>query len=128
MEEGCLELVSLDTMYAFDPNFAHDESYSADPGSLAATAVADGGVACGWVRETGGGEIVISVSKPGATKLASLREAAGSADGDAFFSLAEGSGVVQVFDGDAWITATSAYFGSAADAASLTASVSSALE
>ena len=121
--EDCLDLVSLDTMYGFDPNFAYDDSFTPASGSLAAAAVASGGIACGWIRETGGDTIVISASRPAAAELESRRAAAV----DAPFSLDGESGVVQVVEGDAWITATSAYFSSSADAAPLIDSVVAAL-
>ena len=121
--EDCLDLVSLDTMYGFDPNFAYDDSFTPASGSLAAAAVASGGIACGWIRETGGDTIVISASRPAAAELESRRAAAV----DAPFSLDGESGMVQVVEGDAWITATSAYFSSSADAAPLIDSVVAAL-
>ena len=121
--EDCLGLVSLDTMYGFDPNFAYDDSFSPASGSLAAAAVASGGIACGWIRETGGDTIVISASRPAAAELESRRAAAVAAP----FSLDDESGVVQIVEGDAWITATSAYFSSSADAAPLIDSVVAAL-
>ena len=111
-------------MYGFDPNFGYDDSFTPASGSLAAAAVASGGIACGWIRETGGDVIVISASRPAAAELESRRAAAV----DTPFSLDGESGVVQVVEGDAWITATSVYFSSSADAAPLIDSVVAALE
>jgi hypothetical protein len=58
----CAELVDADTMYAFDPNYALLGEFTPQPGSLAADQVAAGGVACQWVRESGGGTIDLSVA------------------------------------------------------------------
>jgi hypothetical protein len=58
----CAELVDPDTMYAFDPNFALLGEVDPQPGSLAADQVAAGGVACQWVRESGGVTIDLSVA------------------------------------------------------------------
>ena len=129
VKTGCLDLISLDTMYGFDPNFAYDESFTPPSGSLAATAVADEGRACGWVRETGGSTIVVTAAKPAPADFAALETAAesGTPQGAAYFAQVSGKGVVQIFEGDVWITATSSVFSSAADAAPLTDSVLAAL-
>jgi hypothetical protein len=58
----CAELVDLETMYAFDPNYALVGEFDPEPGTLAAANVAAGGVACQWVRESGGGTIDLSVA------------------------------------------------------------------
>ena len=127
IDVDCLALVSLETMYEFDPNFSSDDSFTAEAGSLAATAVAEGGIACGWVRATGGSTIVISASKPGATKLAAIRSDLGIADDGSSFDVVGGVGVLQVIEQDAWITATSDYFAQASDAAPFTDSAVTAL-
>ena len=127
VDVDCLALVSLETMYGFDPNFSFDDSFDAEAGSLAATAVSDGGIACGWVRATGGSTIVISAAKPGSTKLAAIRSALGIADDGSSFDVVGGVGVLQIVEQDAWITATSYYFAVASDAALLTDSAAAAL-
>lgn len=62
LDISCAELVDPDTMYSFDPNYALVGSFDPEPGSLAADQVAAGGVACQWVRESGGGTIDLSVA------------------------------------------------------------------
>ena len=121
---GCLDLVSLETMYEFDPNFGLDDGYSPPPGSLAARAASASGVACGWVQQTSGETIEIAAARPPADEFASLRADAGS---DRSFSVVEGRGVVQVFAGTGWVVASSSYFGSAEDAAPLVDSAIAAL-
>lgn len=117
---GCVDLVSLQTMYEFNPNFGLVEDAPAS-GSLAATAVANGGVACTWVQATDRSTIVIGVAQPSKTKLAELR-----ASGEGF-TTAGGVGTVQIFTDKFWIVASSAYFSTAGDAQMLTDSVKSAL-
>ncbi|MCY7324755.1 MAG: hypothetical protein LH605_01310 [Microbacteriaceae bacterium] len=112
--------MSLETMYEFNPNFGLVEEAPA-PGSLAATAVANGGVACTWVQATDGSRIVIGVAQPSSTSLAELRASG------AGFTSAGGVGTVQIFTDKHWIVASSEYFGTADDAQMLTDSVRSAL-
>ncbi|MET3769964.1 hypothetical protein ABIB15_002668 [Marisediminicola sp. UYEF4] len=107
-------------MYEFNPNFGLVEEAPA-PGSLAATAVANGGVACTWVQATDGSRITIGVAQPSSAALTQLR-----ASGEGFAS-ASGVGTVQIFTDKYWIVASSPYFGAARDAQMLTDSVKSAL-
>lgn len=124
---GCLDLVSLDTMYAFDPNFALVDDYAPAGDSLGARAVEQGGVACRWQQLTNGETIEITAARPTPAALERLRgEAGANGDGEVFAS-AGGAGAVQVFGPGRWVTATSAYFGSADDARTLVDSAVAAL-
>ena len=116
-------------MYSYDPNVAYNDAFSPASGSLAAKAVTHRGRACEWIRETGDSTIVISAARPTSADLASLKSSAklGNQQGRAYFSTDAGSGVVQIFEADLWITAVSNSFTSAADAAPLTDSVLAAL-
>src|SRR5688572_9255685 len=58
----CEQLIDLGTMYDFDPNYGLVGEFTPEPGSLAADQLAAGGVACQWVRESGGGTIDLSVA------------------------------------------------------------------
>lgn len=107
-------------MYEFNPNFGLVEDAPA-AGSLAATAVRNGGVACTWVQGTDRSKIVIGVAQPSKAVLADLRAA-----GEGFTS-AGGVGTVQIFSDTHWIVASSEYFSTAGDARTLTDSVRSAL-
>jgi hypothetical protein len=121
---GCLDLVSLDTMYQFNPNFGLLAEYSPPTGSAGGAAEAHGGVACSWVQQTSGETIEIAVARPSKSALADLRAAAGS---DESFSSAGGAGQVQSFSGPYWVSATSTYFFEAGDARPLVDSVKAAL-
>ncbi|MFP7760815.1 arginyl-tRNA synthetase [Marisediminicola sp. LYQ134] len=121
---GCLDLVSLDTMYQFDPNFALQPDASPAGGSPQATAASNGGVYCGWVQSTSGALIEISAASPDAAAVAELESRAGDPVGEGtYFSVVDGAGVVQVFTGGSWAVLSSSYFGSVADAQPLTDSV-----
>lgn len=100
-------------MYEFDPNFGLLANYSPPAGSFGSTAVANSGIACGWVQQTSGEMIEIAVARPAEAVLAELKAAAG---GDGSFSSAGGAGTVQRFTGPYWVSATSTYFFKAGDA------------
>jgi hypothetical protein len=72
----CAELVDADTMYSFDPNYALVGSFDPQAGSLAADQVAAGGVACQWVRESGGSTIDLSVAAFTDEEIVELKNAA----------------------------------------------------
>ncbi|MDH6180537.1 hypothetical protein M2152_000719 [Microbacteriaceae bacterium SG_E_30_P1] len=118
---SCDELLSPDTLYGLDPNFSSLGPAEPAAGSLAATAVADGGTACRWIHETSSVTIDIAVAELTPDAAASRRasaDASGTAVadfGDAGY-FASDSGA-QVFRGPYWITVSSSMFASAADAA-----------
>jgi len=120
---GCLDLVSLDTMYDFNPNFSLQQGYAPAAGTPGALAVQDGGVACGWVHASSGDLVEIVVAKPGPVTLGMLRaqaavgDSSGSATGaTVYFTMAATGGTVQAFTGSSWVVATSPWFAAAADA------------
>jgi hypothetical protein len=119
-------------MYDFNPNFGLLASFSPDAGTLTARAVSDEGTVCRWINQTSGDTIDVSISQPGANALAAARSAAESGSsmsglGDAaFFSHSGGTGVVQVFAGQRWITVTSVYLASPNDARNIVESAVSA--
>lgn len=72
----CADLVDLDTMYAFDPNFALVGPFDPDSGSRAADDLAAGGVVCQWVRESGDSTIDLSVAAYSDDQLDELKNEA----------------------------------------------------
>jgi hypothetical protein len=113
----CADLVDLDTMYAFDPNFGLLGSWDPDPGSLAADDLAAGGVACQWVRESGGGTIDISVAAYSGEQLDDLKNAAFAESQmvptygeEAYFEVEGGVGTAIVFQGRYRLVASSEAF------------------
>ncbi len=131
---GCNTLVSAQTMYDFNPNFGLDATFAPKSGSAAATAIADKGVACNWLNQTSRDTITVSVARPGVTALDQLKATAAtgtasSGYGDAaYFSTSGIVGRVDVFRGEYWLSATSVYFASTADAGPLLTSALGALK
>lgn len=106
LDVACEDLVDADTMYAFDPNYALLGSVEPEAGSAGAEAVAAGGVACQWVRESGGGTIDLSVARYPEGQLGELKNEAFSSStmvptyGDeAYFEVSGGVGIAIVFQG-----------------------------
>jgi hypothetical protein len=106
LDVTCEELVDPDTMYAFDPNYALRGEVAPESGSAGAEAVAAGGVACQWVRESGGGTIDLSVARFPEAQLDELKNAAFASStmvptyGDeAYFEVSGGIGMAIVFQG-----------------------------
>ena len=121
----CSSVVDAQTMYDFNPNFGLLASFTPSAGSLAARATADKGTVCRWSNQTSGDTVDVTISRPGSTAFTAAKGAAGTGTsvsglGDAaYFSTSGGAGIVQVFDGPFWITATSVYFSSADDASGI---------
>lgn len=122
---GCNTLEPPQTVYDFNPNFGLDSGFTPKAGTPAASAVADGGTACNWLNQTSGDTFTIAVAQPSPARLASVKSTAatgtpGSGVGDSsYFSTGGGVGRVDAFSGKYWISATSVYFGSVGDAATL---------
>ncbi len=60
---SCTDLVPLDVLYSFNPNYGTDPNYSPAAGSEAAQMAAAGGLACGWINQSSSEEIEIAVAK-----------------------------------------------------------------
>ena len=121
----CGALISAQAVYDFNPNFSLQAKFTPASGTAAAAAVADRGIACSWINQTSSETFTFSVAHPAANSLAAQKKTAASGSavsgyGDsAYFHSVAGAGQVDVFSGAYWITATSVYFASAADASSL---------
>ncbi len=112
-------------MYDFNPNFGPQVGYTPTAGSAGAVAVADLGTACSWINQTSKETISLTIAKPSAADLATIRATAatgtaGSGLGTAsFFSTKGQSGRIDVFSGRYWLSATSVYFTGVSDASGL---------
>ena len=121
----CSSVIDAQTMYDFNPNFGLLAQFSPAAGTVTARAAADEGTVCRWINQTSDDTIDVSISQPGPNAFAAAQSAAASGSsvsglGDAaYFSSSGGTGVIQVFAGPRWITATSVYFASASDADSI---------
>ena len=128
--KSCGDLVSLQSMYDFDPNFGAIAGYSPKAESSGAAAVTLSGLACGWVQQSSKVTIDLSVAHPGASRLESLKTAAAAGSAEVqgqYFAVKNGVGQLQKFVGPYWITLSSIAFVSAADAQPLMITVASGL-
>ncbi|WP_353988281.1 hypothetical protein [Ruicaihuangia caeni] len=124
---GCNDLLSLQAVYDFNPNYGGAPDYSPASGTSAAEAVARQGTACGWMNQTSGDTFEVAVSKPSAADLARLTAAASSAGARAQVSGAQGAwfmeragqGEIVAQVGDVWLVVASEGFMSAGDAEQL---------
>ena len=132
--QSCTQLISPDTIYAFNPNLG-PVAWSPAPGTDAGNAVLAHGVACRWQNQTSGDTIDISVASLDEAKLTQLKDAAFAAGGtmvptygeEAYFGTSGAVGTATVFDRSYWVVATSVYFAEPGDAADLIDSVLAAL-
>lgn len=118
----CDTVETPQVIYDFNPNYTLYSAYVPASSSPAATAVADKGVACTWLNNTSRDTITVSIARPAAAALASLKAqaakgTAASGYGDAAYFSAGGR--IDVFKGGYWVALVSDYFDSAADADSL---------
>lgn len=113
----CDELVDPNAVYEFDPNFALIGSYNPSAGSAADEALAAGGVACQWVRESGGGTIDLAVARLSDAEIVEKKNAAFSSSQmvptygeEAYFEVDGGVGTAIVFQGPFWLVVSSPAF------------------
>lgn len=117
LDIACADLVDPDTMYAFDPNYALLGAGDPEPGSPAADALDAGGVACQWVRESGGGTIDLSVAALPDARIEELKNEAFASSTmvptygeEAYFEVEDGVGTAIVFQGEYWLVISSEAF------------------
>lgn len=135
---SCDEVLTADDVYAFNPNFGTAPDYKPAAGSAAKTAVSYEGVACGWLNQTSGDIIEISVAQPNDTLMTDLKNKAVDESNivptygtppavEGYFTNASGPGQAQVFAGKYWVVANSVAFFEPGDAQQLVATVVSHL-
>jgi len=127
---SCDELVSPQTVFAYNQNFSADESYSPAAGTLAAEAVELGGVACAWVNQTSGEVISVAVANPAADELAERKADAGRAASAyaGFYTEGEDSALGQAFTGPYWAIIEFGFFSEEGELAPFVDSVLESLE
>jgi len=130
----CDDLVSPDTLYVYNPNFAAIGDFTPKDGTAAASALAYQGVACRWQNQTSGDNIDVSVAQLDDDSLTALKNAAfedsemvPTYGEEAYFSVDDGTGTAQVFSGPYWIVAQSTVFLEPGDATEIVDSVLAAL-
>jgi hypothetical protein len=130
----CTQLLTLDDVYAFNPNFGTDPSYKPTSAS-AKTAASFQGLTCGLLNQSSDGKIEISLTQPNAVLMMQQQDAAVASSKivptygtppavQGYFTVSNGIGEAQVFTGTYWLTISSSNFLEPGDAESL---ISSAL-
>ncbi|WP_286308870.1 iron ABC transporter ATP-binding protein [Agromyces mangrovi Wang et al. 2018] len=123
---ACDELLTLDQMYAFNPNYGTDPGY-APTGEPAVFSASIDGVACGWLNQSSGETIEVSVARPvGDTMEVRLNEAVLSGQAvptygtppevEGYYGRIAGVGTAQAFADGYWVTAASVAFFEPGDA------------
>lgn len=130
----CDQLVSADTLYVYNPNFGPVDEFTPKTGSPAASALSHDGIACRWQNETNGHTIDVSVADLDDDTLTALKNAAfedsemvPTYGEEAYFTVTDGVGSAQVFQGSFWIVAESPEFFEPGDATEIVQSVIAAL-
>ncbi|SEN32567.1 hypothetical protein [Cryobacterium luteum] len=119
--QTCGDLLTLQDVYDFNPNYGTAPDYSPSANGLAETAATYNGLTCGWSNQSSGELIEVSVVAPNDVLMTTLKQQA-DADSqavptygtpptvDGFFTFAGGSGQAQVFTGSYWVTMSSPAF------------------
>jgi hypothetical protein len=124
---ACEELLTPQDIYDFNANVSTDPGFAPAEGSLAAAAVADNGIACGYLHQTSGELMSFALSQPSPEQLTLALNAAATASQPVptygappavtgFFRVVGGAGEVQVFTPTYWLTASSTMFFEPGDA------------
>lgn len=131
----CTTLVSLQTMYDYNPNFSLLGSFTPDAGTPAAEAAAADGTICRWQNGTSGDTIDISVASFDAGTLEAKADTTSDSSttvssygpDEAYFTVTGGAGEAVVFHGAYWVVVRSVAFFEPGDAEPIVASVLAAL-
>jgi hypothetical protein len=132
-EAACADLVTLDQMYEFNPNFGEAPGYVPESDAVASVAEAEGTV-CGWSNQTSGELIELGVATlPENAYSAQVGQAAVDSNAvptygtppevEGFFSQSGGVGQAQVFADGYWIVLESIDFLEPGDAEQLVSAV-----
>jgi hypothetical protein len=131
---SCEQLLPADAMYAFDPNFSLQPSFTPAAGSLAAQALADDGIACQWVHQTSGVTIELSAAQPSPkalndrmNDLVMTSNSVPTYQVEGYFQLKGSSGEAEAFPLPFWVSAVSPAFFEPGDAAPIVAAMVDAL-
>jgi hypothetical protein len=129
----CNSLLSLETVYEFNPNVGIDPAYM--PTARGAEALAYGGVSCGWINQTSGDSLAVSVAQFDASSLLDVQEIAREREGatlvgpdnTATIRTVNGVGSLELFVDSYWICIESRMIVEYSDASLLIDEISSAL-
>jgi hypothetical protein len=120
----CTTVLTAQQVYNYNPNYVAQDSYKPAPDTDAASAVTQGGIACGWVDETSGSVLSVAIASPPSSEFTSLYHSAqdeGSApwansNATGFFHAQGDIGEFQVFSAPYWIVISSPDFAATGDA------------
>lgn len=126
----CSELISIEALYDFNPNYAYDASKTPESGSLGAKAKEKSGVFCSYVNLSNGDRLDVSVAQfspisisdwtKTVTENSRPTDAYGASPGIlGFFSRSKNEGVSQAIQGNNWVAITSSTFYEAVDSVPL---------
>lgn len=129
----CDALITLEQLYAFNPNFGVDPSYAPDAAPMT-TVVEQGGTACGYLNQTSGDYLQVAVATPTAAGLEAAANAAAEQstpvptygtppDVEGYFAQSGNLGQVQLFTGPYWVVIESPLLFEPGDAEQLAAAV-----
>lgn len=132
-EAACADLLTLEQMYAFNPNFGEAPGYAPESDAVASVAEAQGTV-CGWSNQTSGDLVELGVATlPENAYAAQVGRAAVDSNAvptygtppevEGFFSQSGGVGQAQVFADGYWIVLESVEFLEPGDAEQLLSAV-----
>ncbi|GMA26888.1 hypothetical protein [Arenivirga flava] len=114
---GCDEVLTLDEMYAYNPNFGRQDDWTPAAGSAQAEVVAEQGISCQWVNLTSGITIEVGVSQLSDGEIVDRHEALQASStavptfgAEGYFTVVDGVGEAQVFSGPYRVVATSTAF------------------
>ena len=131
---SCDQLISAQAMYDYNPNFVLDSEYVPGAGTLASRAAEFQGLACGWINETSGERIAVTVAQPNADALAQLGNDLVSSSNSVPTYLVEGYfqtngnvGEAEAISAPYWLTASSTAFLEPGDAAPIIAAARAGL-
>lgn len=114
---GCDAVLTLDEMYAYNPNFGRQDDWTPAAGSAQAEVVAEQGISCQWVNLTSGITIEVGVSQLSDDEIVDRHEALQTSSNavptfgaEGYFTVVDGVGEAQVFSGPYRVVATSTAF------------------
>lgn len=118
----CDALVSVDTLYDFNPNVGIDPAHV--PTARGAEAISYSGVSCGWVNQTSGDTLTLALARFERASLDTVRETAAEregatavdGDGDAWIRRVNGVGALEMVTAQYWIVVESRMIVEASDA------------
>lgn len=134
----CDDVMSLQALYDFNPNFTYDANLSTPSSSHAEKIVSIQGISCAYLNLSSGSKIFLSLAKLDETGLSILKEqlsaegakkvTSGSLPVDAsFFSITDGVGTQDILTNKFWVSVSSASFISPEDTSHFLKSVLASL-